>query len=140
MPCSAVHDPTPRGRNSTRGADSVDNGPMTSLILPSDQVEPVARALVGAIAADDGPTDEQLGVLRALLVHLWQRPDLVAEELEPFDPAAAAEAVAGTASASAAMRAVKRAEWFMAASTLWGSTRCAHPGLEMSHPLAPDCI
>jgi len=64
-----------------------------NLILPPDQVEPVARALVGAIATDDGPTDEQLAVLRAVLVHLWERPDLVIEELEPFEPAAAAEAV-----------------------------------------------
>ena len=67
--------------------------PMNSLILPAEQVEPVARALVGAIAADDGPTDEQYSVLRALVVHLWQRPDLVVEELAPFDPAGAAEAV-----------------------------------------------
>ena len=66
---------------------------MNSLILPADQVEPVARALVGAIDSDGGPTDEQLAVLRALLVHLWQRPDLVAEELAPVDPAGAAEAV-----------------------------------------------
>jgi ubiquinone biosynthesis protein Coq4 len=66
---------------------------VNSLILPADQVEPVARALVGAIDSDGGPTDEQLAVLRALLVHLWQRPDLVAEELAPVDPAGAAEAV-----------------------------------------------
>ena len=32
----------------------------TNLILPADQVEPVARALFGAIDSDDGPTDEQL--------------------------------------------------------------------------------
>jgi ubiquinone biosynthesis protein Coq4 len=65
----------------------------TNLILPADQVEPVARALAGAIGSDDGPTDEQLAVLRALLVHLWQRPDLAAGELAPFEPPAAAEAV-----------------------------------------------
>jgi len=65
----------------------------TNLILPADQVEPVSRALLGAIASDDGPTEEQLAVLRALLVHLWDRPDLVAEDLEAFEPAAAADAV-----------------------------------------------
>lgn len=66
---------------------------MTSLIISADQVEPVARALVGAIASDDGPTDEQLAVLRALLVHLWNRPDLVVEDLAPLDPGAAAAAI-----------------------------------------------
>jgi hypothetical protein len=66
---------------------------MTSLIISADQVEPVARALVGAIASDDGPTDEQLAVLRALLVHLWNRPDLLVEQLVPLDPVAAAQAV-----------------------------------------------
>src|SRR5262245_48927360 len=66
---------------------------MTSLILPADQVEPVARVLVGAIDVDDGSTDEQLAVLRALLEHLWNRPDLVVEELEHYEPAAAADAV-----------------------------------------------
>ena len=65
----------------------------TNLILPSDQVEPVARVLAGVIASDDGPTDEQLAVLRALLTHLWARPDLVVEELEPLEPAAAAALV-----------------------------------------------
>ena len=65
----------------------------TNLILPADQVEPVARVLVGAIASDDGPTGEQVGVLRALLEHLWNRPDLVVEELEPYEPATAADAI-----------------------------------------------
>src|SRR3954462_1289409 len=60
------------GRVRPRAARArfTDNERMTSLILPADEVEPVARVLVGAIAADDGPSDEQLAVLRALLVHL----------------------------------------------------------------------
>jgi ubiquinone biosynthesis protein Coq4 len=65
----------------------------TNLILSADHVEPVARALAGAIASDDGPTAEQLAVLRALLVHLWKRPDLVVEELAPLEPAAAADTI-----------------------------------------------
>jgi hypothetical protein len=66
---------------------------MTSLIIPADQVEPVARMLRGAIEVDDGPTDEQLAVLRALVTHLWQRPDVVADELDGFEPDAAAAAI-----------------------------------------------
>ena len=47
---------------------------MPVMITP-EMVEPVTRALWGAIAVNDGPTDEQVAVLRAVVVHLWQRPD-----------------------------------------------------------------
>ena len=55
---------------------------MPVMITP-ELVEPVTRALWGAIAVNDGPTDEQVAVLRAVVVHLWQRPDLeLAQRLE----------------------------------------------------------
>ena len=49
-------------------------------------VEPVTRALLGAIDVDDGPTDEQSAVLRAVVVHLWQRPDLELDALDAVGP------------------------------------------------------
>jgi hypothetical protein len=64
-----------------------------ALILDPETVEPVARALMGAIAVDGGATPEQCSVLDALLTHLWARPDLVSATLEPFGPAEAAAAV-----------------------------------------------
>ena len=68
---------------------------MTSLILAPETVEPVARALVGAIdvAEDGGACDEQEAVLRALLTHLWARPDLAPESLAPLGPEEAAAAI-----------------------------------------------
>lgn len=32
--------------------------------------------LLGSVDVDDGPTDEQLAILRAFVSHLWKRPDL----------------------------------------------------------------
>lgn len=45
-----------------------------------------AAGLLGAIDVDDGPTDEQLAVLRALVTHLWKRPDLDPDTLAPLGP------------------------------------------------------
>ena len=70
-----------------------ENHRMSTLILTPADVEPVARTLVGAIDVDGGPTDEQVAVLRALLVHLWNRPDLEPSSLAALDPATAAEAI-----------------------------------------------
>jgi hypothetical protein len=58
---------------------------MTVAVTP-ELVEPVTRALWGAIAVNDGPTDEQVAVLRAVVVHLWERPDLELDALEPLGP------------------------------------------------------
>ena len=70
-----------------------ENHPMSTLILAPADVETVARTLVGATNVDGGPTDEQLAVLRALLVHLWDRNDLEPTSLTPLEPAAAADAI-----------------------------------------------
>jgi len=49
--------------------------------------------LLGAIDVDDGPTDEQLAVLRAFAAHLWQRPDLDVGAVTPLRPHEVADAV-----------------------------------------------
>jgi len=61
-------------------------------LVPAPLVEPVVRGLVGAVDVDGGPTEEQLAVLRAVTVHLWERPDLdpgVTGGLGPDEVAAA---------------------------------------------------
>ncbi len=65
---------------------------MTLLVSP-DLVEPVTRALLGAIDVDGGATDEQVAVLRAVVTHLWERSDLDLETLVPLGPRDAAAAV-----------------------------------------------
>jgi len=60
--------------------------------LPPELVEPVVRGLLGGIDVDDGPSDEQLLVLDALVRHLWQRDDLVGH-VAPLGPAEVASAV-----------------------------------------------
>ena len=59
---------------------------MPFLVAP-ELVEPVTRSLLGAIDVDGGPTDEQLAVLRAVVTHLWERPDLDLAALAPARPA-----------------------------------------------------
>jgi len=51
-----------------------------------ETVEPVTRTLLGAIDVDGGPTDEQLDVLRAIVVHLLERDDLELTDLAPLEP------------------------------------------------------
>ncbi|MEX2100853.1 MAG: Coq4 family protein [Acidimicrobiia bacterium] len=63
------------------------------LIVDSELVEPVTRALLGATDVDGGPTAEQLAVLQALLTHLWSRDDLDLAALSPSGPDAAAAAI-----------------------------------------------
>src|SRR5438270_11962589 len=63
------------------------------LLVGPEMVEPVTRGLLGAIDVDTGATDEQLAVLRAVVTHLWERPDLDLGTLTPLDPAGAAAAV-----------------------------------------------
>ena len=58
-----------------------------------DLVEPVTCALLGSIDVDGGATDEQLAVLRAVVTHLWERPDLDLSVLVPLGPEDAAAAV-----------------------------------------------
>jgi hypothetical protein len=47
-----------------------------SRIISDADVPAVTRACLGAINGPDGPTDEQLLVLSAVVSHQWQRPDI----------------------------------------------------------------
>lgn len=62
-----------------------------SLSLPPDLVEPFVGALVAGIDVDGGPTTEQLTVLRAIVDHVWDRPDLVFARLRRIGPAELAD-------------------------------------------------
>src|SRR3954469_24649283 len=64
-----------------------------SRIIDDELVEPVVRTLLGVIDVEDGPTDEQLAVLRALVHGLWERPDLDLDSMEPFAADQAAYAI-----------------------------------------------
>src|SRR6185503_13974527 len=60
-------------------------GPAMRLIDDA-HVEAATRALLGAIDAGDGGTDEQRAVLAAVVSGYWQRPDLDLATLEPLEP------------------------------------------------------
>jgi hypothetical protein len=55
------------------------------LVAPDD-VDAVVRGLVGAIDVDGGPTDEQLAVLGAIVVHLFERDDLDPQRVTALGP------------------------------------------------------
>ncbi len=61
--------------------------------VPPDLVPAVLGGLVGACDVDGGPTDEQVTVLRALAVHLWDRPDLDPATCPRLGPEATAAAL-----------------------------------------------
>jgi hypothetical protein len=65
--------------------------------VTAELVEPVTRGLLGAIDVDGGATDEQLAVLRAVVTHLFERPDLDLGALAPLDAAGVAAAIADPA-------------------------------------------
>ncbi|MEN9506411.1 MAG: hypothetical protein RI958_2337 [Actinomycetota bacterium] len=56
------------------------------VVVTPEYVEPFVAGLLGGIDVDGGSTPEQLQVLRAVVTHLWQRPDLDLEALEPSGP------------------------------------------------------
>jgi hypothetical protein len=56
-------------------------------LIDAPDVETVVRGLVGVIDVEDGPTDEQLAVLRAVVSHLFERDDLDPGEMTPLGPA-----------------------------------------------------
>jgi hypothetical protein len=68
-----------------------------TLMVDSEMVEPMTRALLGAIEVDGGATDEQLAVLRALVTHVWERDDLDLSALAPLEPQAAAASISSDA-------------------------------------------
>jgi hypothetical protein len=56
------------------------------IFVPADTVEVATCALLGGIDVDDGPTEQQLTVLGAVVAHLWERPDLDLTTMKPLDP------------------------------------------------------
>jgi hypothetical protein len=63
------------------------------IFVPADQVETATSALLGGIDVDGGPTPQQLAVLRAIVAHLWERPDLDLDEVKPIDPVRASRLI-----------------------------------------------
>ena len=57
-----------------------------SLLLSPDLVEPFAGGLMAGIDVDGGPTEEQLGVLQAIVSHVWNRPDLDLMTVRRIEP------------------------------------------------------
>jgi hypothetical protein len=57
-----------------------------ALIVAPFLVEPVARGLLGSVSANEGPTLEQRRLLQAFVSHLWGRPELAVDQLEPLAP------------------------------------------------------
>jgi hypothetical protein len=56
-------------------------------------VEPLARLLLGVADVDGGPTDEQLGVLRAVIAGCGGRTDIEVSSLAPLAPDDAADLI-----------------------------------------------
>ena len=67
-----------------------------SLSLPPHLVEPFVGALVAGIDVDGGPTTEQRTVLRAIVDHVWERPDLSLDGVRRVGPAELADLLGGS--------------------------------------------
>jgi hypothetical protein len=55
-------------------------------LVAAQDVDTVVRGLIGVIDIDDGPSDEQLAVLGAIVVHLFERDDIELERIVPLGP------------------------------------------------------
>src|SRR5262249_11403215 len=62
-------------------------------IIDDSMVETVPRVLLGVIDGDDGGTDEERAVLRALVEGYYERPDLDIDAMSALGPDEAADAV-----------------------------------------------
>jgi len=62
-------------------------------VIDDSMVEPVARALLGAVDVDGGATDEQRAVIAGIVGGYWERPDLALDSLDPLDPDGAAAVI-----------------------------------------------
>lgn len=60
-------------------------------IIAADLVEVTTGGLLAGIDVDEGPTHEQLGVLRVIVSHVWDRPDLQFERVRRIGPNELAE-------------------------------------------------
>ncbi len=55
-------------------------------LIAAEDVDTVVRGLIGVVDVDDGPSDEQLIVLRAIVVHLFELHDLDLTTIVPLGP------------------------------------------------------
>ena len=62
--------------------------------VPSESVDPMLAALVGAVDVDGGPNREQVILLRAIAEHVWGRPGFDPAAVTPLDPSGAAVSLA----------------------------------------------
>ena len=62
--------------------------------VPSEAVDPMLAALVGAVDVDGGPNREQVILLCAIAEHVWGRPGFDPAAVTPLDPSGAADALA----------------------------------------------
>lgn len=70
-------------------------GETVARIIEDTLVEPLARLLLGVADVDGGPTDEQIGVLRAIIAGCGGRTDLDLAWLAPLAPGDAADLIRG---------------------------------------------
>jgi hypothetical protein len=61
--------------------------------LDPDLVDATVAGLLGACDVDDGPTQEQLVVLRSITVHIWNRDDLDLSTVSALGPEQTADAL-----------------------------------------------
>ena len=61
--------------------------------VPTEAIDPMLAALVGAVDVDGGPNREQVILLRAIAEHVWGHPGFDPAAITPLDPAAAAAAL-----------------------------------------------
>lgn len=64
-----------------------------SLLISPRMVDLFVGALVAGIDVDGGPTPEQLGVLQAIVTHVWDRPDLELRSVPRVGPRELADAL-----------------------------------------------
>jgi hypothetical protein len=63
--------------------------------FPPHDADVFVAGLLGAVDVDGGATDEQRAVVRALVTHLWQRPDLRTDAVTPLPAAEVARRLPG---------------------------------------------
>src|SRR5262245_42816043 len=63
------------------------------MVVAPDAVETCTCTLLGGISVEDGPTTAQVAVLRAVVAHLWERPDLDLDAMAQLEPEAAAQRI-----------------------------------------------
>jgi hypothetical protein len=71
---------------------------MMPMLIEAHEVDAVVSVLLGGIDVDDGPTEEQLAVLDAVVTHLWERPGIDLASAPRIGAGDAARAIGSAAS------------------------------------------